>query len=209
MTRQPNDLTRAFARIASRIDASGFRSIGFTSSLQGEGVSTAALGTALSLAALRGEEVLLIDANWVEPSLTRDARAESAAGLADHLGGKADLAAIVRPTARSRLLFLPVGDRQGAKPTLRALSSLLTGPALAHYVIVVDLPPILVGEPFVLPWAALLDQLFVVLREAATPLPIVRQAVARIGLAATPQIVLNRTIAPSAEIAAALSAAST
>jgi hypothetical protein len=97
-----------------------------------------------------------------------------------------------------------VGDRTSAKPTLRALSSLLAGDAIANRTVVVDLPPILAGEPFVLPWAALLDQLFVVLREAATPLPVVRQALARIGLATTPQIVLNRTVAPSAEIAAAL-----
>jgi Mrp family chromosome partitioning ATPase len=200
----PEDLIRAFDGLASRVDARGFRSVGFTSALQGEGVSTTALGTALSLAALRAEDVLLIDANWIDPSLTRDARAESAAGLADHLVNKANLGAVIRPTERSRLAFIPVGDRASAKPTLRALSSLLAGDAIANRTVVVDLPPILAGEPFVLPWAALLDQLFVVLREAATPLPVVRQALARIGLATTPQIVLNRTVAPSAEIAAAL-----
>jgi Mrp family chromosome partitioning ATPase len=203
------DLVRAFDGLASRVDARGFRSVGFTSALQGEGVSTTALGTALALAALRAEDVLLIDANWIDPSLTRDARAESAAGLADHLVNRADLGAVIRPTEQSRLAFIPVGDRASAKPTLRAVSSFLEGDTIAKRTVVVDLPPILAGEPFVLPWAALLDQLFVVLREAATPLPVVRQALARIGLATTPQIVLNRTVAPSAEIAAALAAVRT
>jgi Mrp family chromosome partitioning ATPase len=206
--RGPESLTRAFDGLASRVDATGFRSVGFTSALQGEGVSTTALGTALSLAALRQEDVLLIDANWIEPSLTRDARAESAAGLADYLANKTDLASAIRPAARSRLSFMPVGDRASARPTLRSLSSLLAGD-VGDRTIVVDLPPILAGEPFVLPWAALLDQLFVVLRESATPLPVVRQALARIGLATTPQIVLNRTVAPSADIAAAFAAART
>jgi len=205
----PENLTRAFDGLASRVDATGFRSVGFTSALQGEGVSTTALGTALSLAALRQEDVLLIDANWIEPSLTRDARAESAAGLADYLANKSDLASVIRPASRSRLAFMPVGDRASARPTLRSLSALLAGDAVADRTIIVDLPPILAGEPFVLPWAALLDQLFVVLREAATPLPVVRQALARIGLATTPQIVLNRTVAPSADIAAAFAAART
>jgi Mrp family chromosome partitioning ATPase len=203
------DLVHAFDGLASRVDATGFRSVGFTSALQGEGVSTLALGTALSLAALREEDVLLVDANWIDPSLTRDAGAESAAGLAEHLVNTADLATVIRPTARPRLSFLPVGDRGRGRPTLRALSSLLAGDAIARRTVVVDLPPILAGEPFVLPWAALLDQLFVVLREAATPLPVVRQALARIGLATTPQIVLNRTVAASAEIAAALAAVRT
>jgi len=70
--------------------------------------------------------------------------------------------------------------------------------------VVVDLPPILAGEAFVLPWAGLLDQLFVVLREGATPLPVVRQALARLGPSATPQIVLNRAAVAAADLAPAL-----
>ena len=55
-----------------------------------------------------------------------------------------------------------------------------------------------------LPWATLLDQLFVVLRESATPLPLVRQALKKIAIAAQPRIVLNRTAAPSPDIAATI-----
>jgi len=58
--------------------------------------------------------------------------------------------------------------------------------------VVVDLPPLLPADPFVMPWAPLLDQLFIVVRERATPLTLVREAIARLGAEARPQIVLNR-----------------
>ena len=200
-------LTCAFDGIASRVDASGFRSVGFTSAVLGEGVTTTTLGTALSLAALRAESVLLVDANWIHPSLTDDAAAGAAPGLADYLAKKADLAAIIRLASRSRLAFVPVGDRTCARPTLRTLSSFLASASASGRTVVVDLPPLLSGDSFVLPWAALLDQVFVVLREAATPLPVVQEALARLGPDTTPHIVLNRSAAPAADMAALLQAA--
>src|SRR5947209_595009 len=112
-------LTCAFDGIASRVDASGFRSVGFTSAVLGEGVTTTTLGTALSLAALRGESVLLVDASWRQPSLTDDAAAGAAPGLAGYLAKKADLAALIRLASRSRLAFVPVGDRTCAGPPRR------------------------------------------------------------------------------------------
>ena len=199
-------LVHSFDGIASRIDATGARSVGFTSTLAGEGTSTIALGTALALAELRQEKVLLVDANWIHPSLTSDARRESAPGLADYLARKADLITAVRSAERSRLDFLPVGDRDAARPTLRGLASLLANDVTHFQTVLIDLPPVLTGEMYVLPWATLLDHLFVVLREAATPLPLVRQALGKIGLA-TPEIILNRTAAATPELATSLVAA--
>lgn len=199
----------AFDGIAGRVDALGLRTVGFTSAVFGEGVSTVALGTALALASLRQETVLLIDANWLQPSLTADAHLESAAGLADCLTRSAELDAVGRRRSGSPLVFLPVGDVTAARPTLRKLSSFLTNDIPVTVTVVVDLPPALAGEALVLPWAALLDQLFVVVREAATPFPLVRQALGTVGLAAAPQIVLNRAIGSSAAMPAAILAAST
>jgi succinoglycan biosynthesis transport protein ExoP len=192
----PDPLTRTFDGLASRVDAAGLRTVGFTSALLGEGVSTIALGTALSLARLRSERVLLIDANWLQPSLTQDADLGSARGLADHLAHAADIAELIRPGRASGIAFLPAGNRDAARPTLRALSTLLANRVSAYPTVVVDLPPVLAGEPFVLPWAALLDQLFLVLREAATPVALVRQALGKLA-PTTPHIVLNRGVAPS------------
>jgi hypothetical protein len=73
---------------------------------------------------------------------------------------------------------------------------LLTRDAAAYRTVLVDLPPVLAGEPFVLPWIALLDQVLVVVRENATPLPLVREALGRLGQTHEAQIVLNRTGKP-------------
>jgi succinoglycan biosynthesis transport protein ExoP len=203
----PERVTSTFDSLASRVDAMGFRTIGFTSTLLGEGVSTLALGTALSLAGLRRGSVLLVDANWIHPSLTRDARLESSVGLADLLADHADPAACIRQYAPSRVAFLPLGDGTGAKPTLRGIASFIAKEAGSFETVIVDLPPVLAGETFVLPWAALLDQLFVVLREGATPLPMVRQALGKLSLASPPYIVLNRARGSSVDVPAALLAA--
>jgi polysaccharide biosynthesis transport protein len=202
------DPARVFDGLASRVDALGFRSVAFTSALLGEGVSTIALGTALSLAELRQEPVLLVDANWLQPALSADAHRESSPGLADHLAAKSDLAAAVVRLPPAQLAFLPIGDRAAARPTLRSLASFLAIDAAAYKTVVVDLPPVLAGESFVLPWAALVDQLFIVLREAATPLPLVRDALGRIGLTSA-RIVLNRATASYANVPARLEAVRT
>ncbi len=192
----PERVTSTFDGLASRVDAMGFRTIGFTSALLGEGVSTLALGTALSLAGLRKGSVLLVDANWIHPSLTRDARLESSVGLADLLADRADPA------------FVPLGDGTGgAKPTLRGVASFIAKEAGSFETVIVDLPPVLAGETFVLPWTALLDQVFFVLREGATPLPLVRQALGKLSLASAPYIVLNRARGSSVDVPAALLAA--
>lgn len=204
-----DDATQVFVGLASRLDALGFRSAAFTSALLGEGVSTIALGTALALTQLRRGSVLLVDANWVHPSLTADAHLESAPGLADHLANTADLNAVIRPAAGPRPAFLPIGDRAAARPTLRALASFLATEVASFQTVLIDLPPVLAGEPYVLPWATLVDQLFVVLREAATPLPLIRQTLDKIGLATPPQIVLNRTAALSPESTASFLSART
>ncbi len=192
-------LVRTFDGLASRVDATGARSVGFTSALLGEGVSTIALGTALSLAAMRPEKVLLIDANWLQPSLSTDAGLDAASGLADHLAGRARLEDLVRPTTQAGLAFLPLGDRTLARPSLRTLAALLASEVEAYQTVLVDLPPVLAGESYLVPWTSLLDRVFVVLREAATPLSNVRLALDKIDLA-TPQIVLNRTAHLGAEL---------
>jgi Mrp family chromosome partitioning ATPase len=195
----PDAALHTFDALASRIDVIGLRSVGFTSALLGEGVSTIALGTALSFAELRQRSVLLVDANWVQPSLTQDAHQERSAGLADYLAGTAQLVDVVRPGSHG-VAFMPIGERSKARPTLRELSMLLTRDAATYGAVIVDLPPVLAGEPFVLPWASLLDRLFVVIREAATPLALARQALDRLGLASPADIVLNRREAPTAAI---------
>src|SRR5712691_4975777 len=134
------DPSVAFDEVGRRVDVMGLRRVGFTSAASGEGVSTTALGTARALARVRGEAVLLVDANWLRPSLTADAGLESAPGLADYLARRASLASVVRPAGRGQVAFLPIGDRDAAEPDLPAVSSFLATDAASFQTIVVDLP---------------------------------------------------------------------
>ena len=185
-------IVHAFDGLASRVDATGFRTVGFTSALLGEGVSTIALGTALALAALRQEKVLLVDANWIRPSLTADARAASRRGLAEVLRRQALPGGLVVPTDQPRLSFLPAGAKDGTPPELDAALREFLGGALSRFdTVVVDLPAALSGDSAITAWAAALQQFFVVARSGVTPLAALRRAIAEIA-ADDPQIVLNR-----------------
>ena len=148
------DPSLAFDEVARRVDVMGLRRVGFTSAASGEGVSTTALGTARALAGLRGEAVLLVDANWLRPSLTADAGLESAPGLADYLARRASLASVVQPAGRAQVAFLPIGDRAAAEPDLPAVSQFFASDAASFQTIVVDLPHVPPGEAFVVPWAS-------------------------------------------------------
>ena len=179
------DLPGLFDVLATRIRGTKLRTIGFTSTMFGEGASTVALGTCLSLASLERTPVLLVDANWLHPSLTHDAIRD-----------------------RPRLVFLPAGDLSGERPELDALASLLDE-ALARFgTIVVDLPPALAREPVVLPWAMSLQQLFIVVRSGVTPLALIRQVVEEVGVT-RPQVVLNRMPERTSEWASARRLAAT
>ena len=190
MSERNGSLCVPFDGLAARVRFAELRTIGFTSAVSGEGTSTLALGTSLSLAALGPAPVLLVDGNWLQPSLTAEAGVASERGLAEVLRGQADLADVLVPTERERLTFLAAGDTSEGRPPLGVLPSLLDR-ALARFgSIVVDLPPALVGESMVLPWAASLQQLFIVVRSGVTPLKLARRAVEEVAME-RPQVILN------------------
>jgi Mrp family chromosome partitioning ATPase len=183
-------LCSPFDGLATRIRSAELRTIGFTSAVSGEGTSTLALGTSLSLASLGPAPVLLADANWLQPSLTADAGLASSRGLADVLRGDVEIDQVLVPTEQPRLTFLAAGDMRKERPPLGALPSLLER-ALARFgTILVDLPPALAGDSMVLPWASSLQQLFIVVRSGVTPLALARRAVNEVALE-RPQVVLN------------------
>ena len=193
------DPSVAFDEVARRVDTMGLRSVGFMSADSGEGVSTTALGTARALAGLRREAVLLVDANWLRPSLTADAGLESAPGLADYLARRASLASVIQPARRARVAFLPIGDRAAAEPTPPAVSSFLATNAASFQTIVLDLPHVPPGEAFVVPWASSLDGLFAVVRESVTHLALAHDTFSALGLPKAPLFVINRAAVRSPE----------
>jgi Mrp family chromosome partitioning ATPase len=197
----------AFDEVARRVDAMGLRHVGFMSAASGEGVSTTALGTARALAGLRRGAVLLVDANWLRPSLTADAGLESASGLADYLARRASLASVVQPAGRARVAFLPIGDRAAAEPTPPAVSSFLATDAASFQTIIVDLPHVPQGEAFVVPWASSLDGLFAVVRESVTQLALAHDTFIALGLPKAPLYVINRATVRSPDADPAVTSA--
>jgi Mrp family chromosome partitioning ATPase len=196
-----------FDGLATRIRSEGLRTVGFTGPVLGEGASTLALGTSLSLAALDPGPVLLVDANWLRPSLTSEAGVADASGLAEVLRGDAELGRVAFPTRRPGLAFLAAGALHDQRPDLDALPPFLDEALSQFSTIVADLPPALAGDSVVAKWAASLQQLFVVVNSGVTPHTIVRRAIKELALE-RPQVVLNRAPArvsgPTAPLRVAL-----
>ncbi|TMQ09598.1 MAG: CpsD/CapB family tyrosine-protein kinase [Deltaproteobacteria bacterium] len=57
----------------------------------------------------------------------------------------------------------------------------------------IDLPPVLVAPSLVVPWAAAVDQSYVILRRGVTPVGLVRRALAELRGGRPPQLILNQT----------------
>ncbi|MCA9166953.1 MAG: hypothetical protein KDB23_04775, partial [Planctomycetales bacterium] len=71
------------------------------------GVTLAHMAT---LMAAQGEDILIVDANLAEQTLTRKYEAIGESGLCDILTGKMSPLHVIRVTARPHLFFLPCGD---------------------------------------------------------------------------------------------------
>ncbi|MBI4320705.1 MAG: CpsD/CapB family tyrosine-protein kinase [Chloroflexi bacterium] len=87
------------------------------SALDGEGKTTTALGLALTIAADLDVNVLLLDCNLINPSLSESVGAEEAPGVADwlrlngHAPGHTALEYVTRRTALRNLSVVPCGRR--------------------------------------------------------------------------------------------------
>jgi len=83
--------------------------LAMTSAWPGEGVSFVAFHTAVSLAKALENSVLLVDANFRNPSLHRFFNHDNRTGLSDVLAGSVDIHGAVRPSHMPYLAFLPSG----------------------------------------------------------------------------------------------------
>ena len=174
-------------------DAAAPRTLAVTSSIRREGTSSIALGTALSVAAFDSTStVLLIDANWLHPSLTEQAGLSVARGLAECLRDGYALERAIVKTARRGLSVLPAGQSGDEAPPLGGLAALLGNARHDYTKIIVDLPPVMVAPSLVVPWADVADQTYLVVRRGATPVTVIRKAMAEIGKE-RPQLILNRS----------------
>jgi len=120
--------------------------VGITSSLPNEGKSTLATALALSLASGHAQ-VLLVDCDLRNASLSRDLAPKAKAGLLEVLSGRAPVDAVVWKDALPNLSFLPVvmksriahtGEILGAVRTKQIFESLREN----YDYVVVDLSPL-------------------------------------------------------------------
>ena len=90
------------------------RTLGVTSCLEGEGVSTLAAQVAVTAAAHDGCRILLVDANLARPSLQRILGMKDSPGLAECLLDPAQCGANVQPSRVGNLSVLAAGKMDGS-----------------------------------------------------------------------------------------------
>jgi protein-tyrosine kinase len=141
-------IANAFGRGANA-DPRGKR-VMVTSALPGEGKSFCAINLAMSVAAERDHQVLLVDADVARPSVPRELGVRTGAGLMDWLiDGAVDIDTLVRPTNVEKLAILSAG-RHDAHATELIASSAMTrlldvlSERYPDRLIVFDSPPLLV-----------------------------------------------------------------
>lgn len=119
------------------------RSIGLTSCYSGEGTTTLASHLATTASANGRRRVLLVDANSVAPALHRMFGVARAPGLAEVLGGDAEVLDAVRDSGVPGVSVLPAGVCEAgleAAADWSAVSSLVGTLADKYDLVVWDLP---------------------------------------------------------------------
>jgi len=171
-------------------DQAPLKSILVCSGLPAEGKTFVAANLAISLARNRNHTVLLIDADMRKSSLHKLIGAHSTPGLAEYLGGTAQVSEIMQRNQHSRihiqdrpwqfpeLTFIPAGEGGDHSSELVAnhrFEELLS--TLSPYFdwIIIDSPPILpVADSIDL--ARVADSVLLVARAARTPYNVVQRA---------------------------------
>ena len=164
-----------------------------TSGVPGEGKSSISMNLALTFAAEPGAKVLVVDGDLRRPTLDRWLQPPPRLGLAEVLGGRADLVQAIVQLSNSSLHVLPAGSR------VQDPLELLTGPEAkglfrtlreTYDRVIVDTPPVI---PFtdadVL--ASMSDGVVMIVRAGTTPKSAVAQQLAAITSSRILGFVLN------------------
>ena len=171
----------------------GMRSVVITSSIQGEGKTFTASNTAVCVAQLHSERVLLLDGDLRTGGLSHTYGEPDVPGLADALEGKAEFGDVVLPTPLKNMWFMPVGRSALAAPELFAgprWKQLTEWAASQFTMAIVDAPPITMLADTELIIAGC-DAVVAVVRTRRAPREIVEQAANRLDKQKLLGVVLN------------------
>ncbi len=146
------------------------KSLGFTSSISGEGKSFLSTVTALVLANDSHEPVSLIECNWENPTLHTYFGCPATPGLAEWLRGECSESEI-RHQVNHNLTLIPAGD--GGADAVQLLQAvrhvgLSSLPICRNDLLVMDLPAVATTAYGALA-ASLVESLIVVVRAGVTP----------------------------------------
>jgi len=169
------------------------RSLGFTSSICGEGKSFLALMAAGVLANDSSSPVTLLEFNWEHPCFHEYLEIPSTPGLAEWLRGECSDSAI-RHRIDHNLTIVPAGNgRQEAVKLLQRIrqKGLLEMFAPSNELLIVDLPAILTSAYGSLA-ASLLESLIIVVRAGATTNRMVTETCAELQALPIQGVILNQ-----------------
>ena len=170
------------ARIADEGDADKARTVLVCSAKPGEGKTFCAVNLALSLAAERDTDVLLVDADFAKPDVLAQLGLADSPGFLDALAdGGIDVESLVLRTDVGGLSILPAGTKMATDTEL--LASARTRSVLARLlsanprrIVIFDSPPALAASPASV-LAMLVGQVMLVVRADRTPESDLKQAV--------------------------------
>ncbi len=168
-------------------------SLGFTSSLRGEGKSFLALLAASELAKDSSEPVTLLECNWENPYFHSHFGFAPTPGLAEWLRGECSEMAI-RQHVGDNLTVIPAGN--GHRDAVKLLQHIQQKKLLNIFgcsgeLLVVDLPPIMTSAYGVLA-ANNVETLVVVVRAGVTPGALVAETCAQLRDASVHGLLLNQ-----------------
>ncbi len=173
------------------------RRVMITSAFPSEGKTFCAINLAMSIAAERDCQVLLIDADVAQPALLRELGVSATAGLMDCLiDGTPDVTALVQPTNVEKLSILPAGRQHRQSTELLASDAMTTlverlSESYPDTILVFDSPPLLLTtEARVL--AGHMGQIVLVVEAGRTPQDGVTEALATIEHCEVVGLVLNK-----------------
>jgi exopolysaccharide/PEP-CTERM locus tyrosine autokinase len=161
-----------------------------------DGKTFCAINLALSLAAEKDVEILLVDADFAKPDILRTLGAADSPGLLDVLGGSVESAeSCILDTDVPQLSVLPAGTRSNADTELLASErahAILDALAAANprRIVIFDSPPILAASPASV-LAGHVGQVMLVVRADKTGESDLREAVALLDGCDQIQLLLN------------------
>ncbi|NLS27000.1 hypothetical protein S2M10_19900 [Sphingomonas sp. S2M10] len=183
------------ARGVAGVDADRARMILVCSAQPDEGKTFCAINLALSMAAEKDVEILLVDADFAKPDVSKRLGMGEGPGLLDALAGQIDVEACIVDTDVPQLAILPAGTRSvsdtemlasdGARAMLDRLAA-----ANPRRIVIFDSPPALAASPASV-LALHVGQTMMVVRADRTSEEDLRAAVAALDGCEHIQLVLN------------------